>query len=60
MASKELFLTDDELDTVIDLITNEIAAIVSGDVSYGNRQDDIDVAAHLTNIESLMKTARDR
>ena len=59
MQGKELFLFDDELDTVIDLITSEIEALARGDVSYGDRETDTNEAAHLTNIVGHLKNARD-
>jgi hypothetical protein len=60
VADKTLYLDNDELDTIIDLVTNEIEALGRGEISYGSRDTDLNEAAHLTNIAAQLKTARDR
>jgi len=59
MALKNLDLTADDLDTLIDLATTEFEAIGRGEISYGSRDVDLAEAGHLADIIYRLKNLRD-
>lgn len=58
MGTKRIDVDDEDLDTLLDLVTSEFEAVGRGEVTFGSRDLDEWEAAHLSDLLARLKDAR--